>query len=104
MAIRIEVYHYFGPDPRLDQIIAQLGHVEAHLANQDQVIQAFKDAVTAQFTALSASVDTITAAQANIAADEANILAQLQNLGDLTPANQAVLDGIVSDLTSVVSP
>jgi septation ring formation regulator EzrA len=101
MGIRIDVFHHLGADPRLDQILEKLTALENHMATQDEAVAKIKADMDAQFSALSTSLDAIASAQANIVADEQNILSQLQTLGELTPANQAILDGIVSDMTTL---
>jgi predicted phage tail protein len=68
------------------------------MALQDDQVQAFSDAVTAQLQQIGTSLD-------NIAADEANLLKQIQDLqanaGELTPDNQAKLQTIIDAATAM---
>lgn len=81
-------------------LLTEIGHkldrLEQHMAKQDDQIADFQAAANEKLAALGVSLD-------NIAADEQVIIGQLQNLptGELSVANQAILNKVISDLTVV---
>jgi len=94
---KIDVYHHIvfgGQNSSL--ILDAVEKLEKHLMTQDEAVAAFKAAADAQLTALDTALD-------NIAADEKAILDKLKTLGGLSPANQAILDQAVADLTNRVA-
>lgn len=80
----------------LVQVLAALLRLEQHMATQDESFAAFKAATDANFAEMDANF-------ANIVADETNILNQLKTIGQLSPANQAILDAAVAALTARVA-
>ncbi len=73
---------------------SDLAEIKGALMTQDQSIKALKDSNDAFKTKVSSALS-------NIAADEAAILVKVNTLSDLSPANQAVVDGIIADQTAV---
>jgi uncharacterized coiled-coil protein SlyX len=104
---RIDVYHHFpeklADDSKVLLILQRLVDLETHMSKQDDAIDAAVAAANEKFTAIGSSLDTMAAAQTNIAADEAKILAELKTVptSDLTPENQAKLNGVISGLAAL---
>jgi outer membrane scaffolding protein for murein synthesis (MipA/OmpV family) len=71
---------------------------------QTEKIDAFETQVNAKLATLGTALDTIASAQANIAADEKTLLAEVAAAvaPDLTPDNQAKLDGVLTRFTAKV--
>lgn len=78
----------------LTEAIMRLRKIETHLNKQDDQVAKFKTDTDAQFEAQDASL-------ANVSADTTKLLAEIEQLkanatGELSAANQAILDGIVT--------
>lgn len=73
------------------------------MSEQDKKIAEFKASMDAQLATLGKTLDDQAAAQSNIAADEQAILKKLEQINeqDLSPANQAVLADLLSQVTAV---
>lgn len=103
-AMRLEVHHYFhgGPESLLE-LLDSVKRLERTVSKIDDKLQVFKADVDAQLGAIRTSLTSVGGSITNIAADEQNILNQLAVLGDtdLTPAQQTLLQSIVTDLTTV---
>ncbi len=82
---------------------SQLQEIKEHLMTQAESFAQFKEQNDATLADLGTSLDQsaealtrIAAAQTNIAADEQRILEKLNQMGGLTPANQAILDSAIA--------
>ncbi len=78
-------------------VLAEISQIKELLMTQDDSIKALKDANDALKTSTDAAFAEQAAALDNIKADEAAILAKIGGLSDLSPANQAIVDGVVAD-------
>lgn len=97
MTLRIDIYHHFcDTDSGIAKLLAGFTQLEKALMKQDEAIQTLKTAFESFKADVNASLD-------NIAADETAILAKLGTLGDLTPANQEVIDSIVADMGALAT-
>lgn len=98
--MRLDVFFHNFED---DAILRALLNLERHMSEQDKKIAEFKASMDAQLATLGKTLDDQAAAQSNIAADEQAILKKLGEINeqDLSPANQAVLADLLSQVTAV---
>ena len=100
VVLHIDVTHHIlfesSPDSRLARILEGVLKLENQMSKQDDSITALAAAFETIKGNMSTSLD-------NISADEAAILAKLNGLDDLTPANQAKVDSITADFTTLAA-
>ncbi len=82
--------------PALSVIQQQLHSIEDKLMTQDDSLKALKDANDALKASTDAAFAEEDAALDNIKADINGLVAKLATLGELTPANQAIVDDAVA--------
>ena len=97
ITIKADIHiHDSSDDNKLEEILRSLERLNAKMSKADDAIVELNTQFQSFKTGMTAALD-------NIVADEKNILAQLDTLGDLSPASKATVEAIKSDLTTMLA-